>query len=77
MTADEGQKPGADFRARRRQRGLTAPALLITLGILLLLNQFIPRLDLEHTWPVLLIEFGVLRLVDGLAPPRPPDGPRI
>ena len=64
------------FRNRRRL-GLTAPVLLISLGILLVLNQFNPRLGFEHTWPVLLIEFGVLRLVDGLMPPRPPEGPRV
>ncbi|MGH9431450.1 MAG: hypothetical protein ACRD3T_07890 [Terriglobia bacterium] len=62
---------------RRRRRGLTAPVLLISLGILLLLDQMVPRLGFEHTWPVLLIEFGVLLLVDGLGPPRPPEGPRV
>lgn len=62
---------------RQRRRSLTAPVLLITLGILFLLNQMVPHWGFEHTWPILLIEFGVLQLVDVLGPPRPPEGPKI
>gem|GEM_PF-1863551 len=76
MTGNESLNTTPEFRSRRRV-GLAAPLLLITLGIVLLLNQFIPLLSFAHTWPVLLIEFGVLRLVDVLGPPRPPEGPKI
>ena len=62
---------------RQRRRSLTAPVLLITLGILFLLNQMAPHWGFERTWPVLLIEFGVLQLVDVLGPPRPPEGPKV
>lgn len=56
---------------------LTWPVLLITLGLMLLINEFVPRWDFERTWPVLLVVFGVTRLIEAGRPPRPPEGPRI
>ncbi len=57
--------------------GLTMPVILIVLGVMFLMQEFVPRLGLEHTWPVLLIVIGVLKLLDINRPPRPPEGPRI
>jgi len=56
---------------------LTWPILLITLGLMLLADQFLPRWDFERTWPVLLVVFGVTRLIESGRPPRPPEGPRV
>jgi Domain of unknown function (DUF5668) len=56
---------------------LTWPVLLITLGLMLLADQFAPTWNFHRTWPVLLVVFGVLKLIDSGRPPRPPSGPRI
>jgi len=56
---------------------LTWPVLLITLGLMLLADEFLPRWDFERTWPVLLVVFGVVKLIESGRPPRPPEGPRI
>jgi len=44
--------------ARCRTRGLLGAAILITLGILFLLNN-LTRLDFSESWPALLIVIGV------------------
>jgi hypothetical protein len=61
-----------------RQRGpnLTWPIILITLGVLFLVDQFVPGWGIRRTWPVLLVLIGVLKLLDSTRPPRPPAGPR-
>lgn len=53
--------------ARCRCRSLTWPVLLITLGVLFLLPQFIPGLHFRHLWPVLLIVIGLLKLLESTA----------
>lgn len=65
---------------RCRYRGLMGPALLITLGVLFLLNEF----DVAYfhsTWPIILIVIGLVKVlggnldttghVDPFAPPPP------
>jgi Domain of unknown function (DUF5668) len=56
---------------------LTWPVVLITLGLMLLAEQFLPDWGFGKTWPVLLIVIGVLKLIDSGRPPRPPEGPRV
>jgi len=64
-------------------RAIRGPITLITLGILFVLQNF-TRFGFEQTWPVLLIVFGLLSLMQrGAAPPRasqmppmPPPPPR-
>lgn len=56
---------------------LTWPVLLITLGLMLLADEFLPRWDFGRTWPVLLVVFGVVKLIESGRSPRPPEGPRI
>jgi hypothetical protein len=52
-------------------RALRGPLMLITLGILGLLDvQNVARLTL--TWPVLIIAYGLLRLVEYQFRPMPP-----
>jgi hypothetical protein len=60
-----------------RRGGLAGPVILITLGVLLLLHQFVPAWGFGQTWPILLIVIGVMKLLDANRPPRPPRGPRV
>jgi hypothetical protein len=56
---------------------LMGPVILITLGAMFLLDQFIPGWGIGRTWPVLLVIIGVLKLVDSARPPRAPRGPQV
>lgn len=58
-------------------RGFAAPVILILLGVLFLVGEFVPRLGLHRTWPVILIVAGLLMLARSVGPPRPPRGPRV
>ena len=60
-----------------RRTSLTGPVFLITLGVLLLLDEIVPGLGIGKTWPVLLVVVGVLKLIASNRPPRPPEGPRV
>ena len=62
---------------RGRRTSLTGPVVLITLGVILLLDQIVPGWGIGKTWPVLLVVIGVLKLIDVSQPPRPPEGPRV
>jgi hypothetical protein len=61
----------------RRRSGLTWPVVLITLGVILLLDQFVPGWGIGKTWPVLLVVIGVVKLLESGRPPRAPEGPRV
>lgn len=56
---------------------LTWPVILITLGLMLLAEEFLPRWGLTKTWPLLLVVVGIVKLIDSGRPPRPPEGPRL
>jgi hypothetical protein len=64
-------------QTRERRAGLGGPVILITLGVLLLLHEFVPDWGFGRTWPLLLIVFGVIKLLDANRPPRPPRGPQV
>ena len=56
-------------------RAIRGPITLITLGALFALQNF-TRFGFDQTWPVLLIVFGLLSLLQrGAAPPRPAQAP--
>jgi Domain of unknown function (DUF5668) len=56
-------------------RAIRGPITLITLGALFALQNF-TRFGFDQTWPVLLIVFGLLSLLQrGAAPPRPAPMP--
>jgi hypothetical protein len=56
-------------------RAIRGPITLITLGVLFVLQNF-TRFGFDQTWPVLLIVFGLLSLMQrGAAPPSPPRMP--
>jgi len=49
-------------------RGLMGPAVLITLGVLFLLNEWRgDYFSFHYTWPVLLIVIGLIKLAESLA----------
>jgi hypothetical protein len=64
---------------------LRGPIVLITIGVLFLMDKFTPY-QFGQTWPVLLIVLGVLALAGsgrryreqgpGMPPPPPPPGGR-
>ena len=49
---------------RDRRLGLTGPILLIALGIMFLVGQFVPEWGVGKTWPVILIVIGLVRLIE-------------
>ena len=61
----------------RYRRSLTGPVVLIALGVIFLLEEFVPDWGLRKTWPILLVVIGVLKLLDAGRPPRPPEGPQV
>jgi len=51
------------------------PLLLITIGVLIVIDYNTP-FGFSHTWPILIIVFGVLKLLERVAgPPVPPPQP--
>jgi hypothetical protein len=70
-------------------RGLMGPAILITIGVLFLVQQSHWAYHFGRTWPVILVVIGALKLAEALAsdaghnsqqappqgPPYPPQGP--
>lgn len=54
--------------ARCRTRGITGPAVLITVGVLFLVANS-TTYDFERTWPVLIIVIGVCNFIRYVLPP--------
>ncbi len=61
----------------RRFHGLMGPVLLIAVGVLFLLDRWVPGWQIHRTWPALLVVIGLVKLVEATGPPRPPEGPRV
>jgi len=53
--------------ARCRCRGLFWPVMLITVGAISLVDQFVPAWRWRDLWPVILIVAGALKLVESSA----------
>jgi Domain of unknown function (DUF5668) len=50
-------------------RGLTGPAIVITIGVLFLLHETQGgHLDFQNTWPVILLVIGLLQLASAFSP---------
>ncbi len=49
---------------RCRSRGLMGPAILITLGVLFLIPQFVHRVNFGDLWPIILIVIGAVKLFE-------------
>lgn len=58
--------------ARCRAHGYIGPAVLITLGVLFLLDQMghYHWMDFSYTWPALLIVIGLVKLLEHGASPE-------
>ena len=69
---------GSNYRTRDRayrMRGLTGPVVLVTVGVLSLVEAFNGP-AWHRTWPVLLLAIGVTKLLEHQAPPPSmPPGP--
>jgi hypothetical protein len=68
-------------------RGLMGPAVLITIGVLFLVQQSHWAYNIGRTWPVILLVVGLIKLAEALAsdtghgtlpgaPPAPGVGPQ-
>jgi hypothetical protein len=56
-------------------QAVRGPVLLITVGVLFALQQA-GQLPFSHTWPLLIIVIGVLKLIERmLLPPQAPAPP--
>jgi hypothetical protein len=66
-------------------RGLMGPAILITIGVLFLLDRWQGNLfRFHHTWPAILLVIGIVKLAESFASteghiggsqPQPPQVP--
>ncbi|MGO9640826.1 MAG: LiaI-LiaF-like domain-containing protein [Candidatus Acidiferrales bacterium] len=50
--------------ARCKCRGLTGPVVLITIGVLFLLDRLNPHLSFGRMWPVILLAIGAVKLIE-------------
>jgi hypothetical protein len=58
-----GQAPETCNCDRCRTKCITGPAILVTVGILLLLHSLdVPHADFANTWPVILLVIGLTKL---------------
>ncbi len=67
----------APYRATTYEliQAIRGPIMLITLGVLVALDYFQGVSFLRRTWPVLLIVFGVLKLLERAGRPPVDPGP--
>lgn len=56
-------------------RGLMGPAILITIGVLFLIQQSTWRFGFWQTWPVILLVIGAIKLGEALASTEGHIGP--
>jgi len=67
MTSEQAsEKTRYEIRRERRHEkyGLTGPIILVTIGVMFLVGQFVPAWGFGKTWPVLLIVVGVAKLIE-------------
>ncbi|HET7216262.1 MAG TPA: DUF5668 domain-containing protein [Terriglobia bacterium] len=57
-----------------RKGGVTGPVLLVALGIMFLVGQFVPGWGVGKTWPVVLIVIGLARLIESSLAARSAQG---
>lgn len=49
-----------------QRHSLMGPILLVTLGVMFLVGQFVPGWGVSRTWPVLLIVIGITKLLESI-----------
>jgi hypothetical protein len=65
---------GSNYRSRNRayrMRGLVGPVVLVTVGVLSLVES-LNGPGWHRTWPVLLLAIGITKLLERHSPPPPP-----
>ena len=71
-----GDAPLGYDRARACRRGMMGPAVLLTVGFLLMLDSIgAATVRFHHTWPLLLLVIGLVKIFQSTAGPGPLDGP--
>ena len=60
----------ARYNRRARRISLTGPIILIALGAMFLVGEFVPEWGVNKTWPFLLIVIGLAKLLDSAWPGR-------
>ena len=60
----------APYSRRAHRYSLTGPIILIALGAMFLVGQFVPDWGVSKTWPILLIVIGLAKLVESARPRR-------
>lgn len=64
------QQPPSDYSRRRcccercSRRSLIGPVLLVTIGILFMVDELTWRFDFWDLWPVILIVVGIMKLLE-------------
>ena len=70
----ENQQPSQpslpESRHHRPHRGLIGGLVLITLGVLFLVDEFIPSVNFGDLWPVLLVVIGIGLLIRSISGKR-------
>ncbi|MGE5392674.1 MAG: PspC domain-containing protein [Candidatus Saccharibacteria bacterium] len=64
MDNNQPQPPAAntDDRDRWRRRGILPGVILVALGLIFLVSNFVPQYDMGKLWPILLVVVGVALL---------------
>jgi thiol:disulfide interchange protein len=55
-------KESMDTQQIRHDRGLVGPLMMILVGAIFLVHQFVPEIGFDKLWPLLLIACGVAAL---------------
>jgi phage shock protein C len=57
------QQPDNQPKKHKNNGSITGGVILITLGVLFLIDQFIPGVDFGDLWPVVLVVIGVVMII--------------
>jgi phage shock protein C len=66
-TSNQNNPVSPEKKQTRRRKGLIGGLVLITLGVLFLVDEFVPSLDFGDLWPFLLVVIGVGLLINSIA----------
>jgi phage shock protein C len=65
---EKAEAPPAEDNKTKKKRhdGLIGGLILITIGVIFLINRLIPEIDFEDLWPVILIVIGLGILIGSI-----------
>lgn len=61
-----GEQSGATVKKKREKFGLMGPAILITLGVLFMIDRMNVGPEFQQMWPVILIVIGLVKLAESV-----------